>query len=120
MPLAITVFSVILRQTIAVHFADFRYLLLIPDRYGKIPELGVKVEIEGEQLDAKLMPDGTVQLKPIVRQIKKDGVSEVVFGHATEVEEISSSDATVWNDRVASGHWFLRFLAAVMKAELHE
>ncbi len=38
----------------------------------------------GEQLDAKLLPDGMVQLKPIVRQIRRDGVTEVVFRHATE------------------------------------
>jgi hypothetical protein len=77
-------FSRDFEQVIATHFADFRYLLLIPDRYGKIPERRVKVEIGGEQLDAKLLSDGMVQLKPIVKQIRKDGITEIVFQHATE------------------------------------
>lgn len=37
-----------------------------------------------------------------------------------QIEEISNSQATVWNDRVASGRWFLRFLATATRAELHE
>ena len=37
-----------------------------------------------------------------------------------QIEEISSSNATVWNDRETSGRWFLRFFAAAMKAEVHE
>lgn len=71
-------------QVIAQHFADFRYLLLIPNRRGKVPERYVKVDVGSEQLEAKLLPDGTAQLKPIVKKIEKDGVTEIVHQHATQ------------------------------------
>jgi len=77
-------FSNQFEQTIAKHFVHFRYLLLIPNRRGKVPECYIKVEADGEQLEAKLLPDGTAQLKPIVKKIEKDGVTEIVHQHATE------------------------------------
>lgn len=71
-------------QTLANRFADFRRLLFIPDRYGKVPELFVKVEADGETLDAKLMPDGNIQLKPVVTAVKKGGAIEVIHQHPTD------------------------------------
>ena len=71
-------------QSVAEQFTDFRRLLLIPDRRGNLPEVAVTVELNGEVLDAKLMPNGHVQLKPVVTQVKADGVTEVVFQHVTE------------------------------------
>lgn len=77
-------FSKAFEQAVAAHFADFRFILLIPDRYGNVPERRVKVEIDGELLDAKVLPDRTIQLKPVVTCVKKAGVIEVVYRHATE------------------------------------
>ena len=57
-------FSKSFEQAIATRLKDFRYIFQIPDRYGKVPELFAKAEVEGKQLDVKLLQDGKVQLKP--------------------------------------------------------
>jgi hypothetical protein len=80
-------FSKAFEQAVAGHFAGFRRLLLIPDRYGKVPELFVSVEADGQMLDAKLMPDGGVQLKPVVTYVKSNGVAEVMYQHPTKKQE---------------------------------
>src|SRR5437899_670536 len=59
-------FSQAFEQTTANRFSDFRRLLLIPDRYGQMPDLFVTIEADGETLDAKLMNDGRIQMKPVV------------------------------------------------------
>jgi hypothetical protein len=77
-------FSNQFEQKIAGRLADFRRLLLIPDRRGSVPEIFVHVETNGETLDAKLMPDGQIQLKPLVTRVKKDGATEITFQHMTK------------------------------------
>jgi hypothetical protein len=77
-------FSKAFEQAIAKEFVDFRRLLLIPDRYGKVPELRVKVEVDGKTLDGKLLVDKTIQLKPVVTVIKQNGIVDITHEHVTE------------------------------------
>lgn len=80
-------FSRAFEQTIANRFSDFRRLLLIPDRYGQVPELFVTIEADGETLDAKLLNDGRIQMKPVVTVVRQNGVTEVTYRHATQRQQ---------------------------------
>jgi hypothetical protein len=77
-------FSRAFEQDIARRLADFRRIVGTPDRYGRLPELFVKVEIDGKQLDGKLLRDGAIQLKPIITVNKQNGVTEMTYEHTTE------------------------------------
>jgi hypothetical protein len=80
-------FSRAFEQAIATRLADFRRILRIPDRYGKVPELLVKVEVDGKQLDAKLLRNGAIQLKPVITVNKGNGVTEITYEHVTEWQQ---------------------------------
>jgi HNH endonuclease len=80
-------FSKAFEQSIADHFVDFRRLLLIPDRRGKVPEIFVEVEAEGKKLEAKLLPSGQILLKPIVTVVKINGGTEIKYEHATDKQK---------------------------------
>jgi hypothetical protein len=77
-------FSKSFEQAIATRLKDFRYIFRIPDRYGKVPELFAKAEVEGKQLDVKLLRDGKVQLKPEYTITVRDGAKEIINYHVTE------------------------------------
>ena len=77
-------FSNAFEQTIATRLKDFRYIFRIPDRYGKIPELFAKAEVDGKEADVKLSRDGTVRLKPEYKITVRDGMKEIVHYHVTE------------------------------------
>src|SRR6266566_9791426 len=77
-------FSKSFEQAIASRLKDFRYIFQIPDRYGKVPELFAKAEVDGKQLDAKLLRDGKVQLKPEYTITVRDGMKEIIHHHVTQ------------------------------------
>jgi HNH endonuclease len=72
-------------QYVVTRFAHFRRIFLIPDRYGRVPEVVVTAQVDGQELEAKLLRDGNVQLKPIVSVVPgEDGAREFVHQHVTE------------------------------------
>src|ERR1700674_4082636 len=71
-------------EQMARRLAHFRRIVRISNREGELPAIDVKVEVNGKELDAKLMPDGTTQLKPVFTTVVKDGVKEVIGKHLTE------------------------------------
>ncbi len=75
-------------QPVARELAPFRHLLLIPDRYGEVPEVVAKAEVQGKEQDAKVLREGKVQLKPIVTVInREDGSKEILYQHVTEQQK---------------------------------
>ena len=76
-------------QPFAMELAPLRNLLVIPDRYGKMPTVAAKAEMNGKELDAKLLGDGRVQLTPVVKVIRgTDGaVKELLFEHITDKQK---------------------------------
>jgi hypothetical protein len=82
-------FSKEFEQPLAMELAPLRNLLVIPDRYGKMPNVAAKAEMNGKELDAKLLGDGTVQLTPVVTVMRgKDGeVKEILYQHVTEKQK---------------------------------
>jgi len=79
-------FSKEFEQPFAMELAPLRNILVIPDRYRKVPSVAVKAEVNGKEIDAKVLGDGTVQLTPVVRVIRGEdgGVKEIVFEHLTD------------------------------------
>jgi HNH endonuclease len=79
-------FSKEFEQPFAVELAPLRNILVIPDRYSKIPSVAVKAEVNEKELDAKVLGDGTVRLTPVVTVIRGEdgGVKEIVFEHVTD------------------------------------
>jgi hypothetical protein len=67
-----------LEEQMARRFTHFRRVVRTSDRKGGLPVIDVKVEVNGKELDAELMPDGRTQLKPVFTKIVKDGVKEIV------------------------------------------
>src|SRR6202521_665518 len=77
-------FSREFEQTIAGRLVDFRRILVIPDRRGNLPELAVKVKVDGKQLDGKLLRSGDIQLAPVFTKNIQDGITEIIGEHVTE------------------------------------
>jgi len=79
-------FSKEFEQPFAVELAPLRNILVIPDRRGSIPAVPVKAEVNGKELDAKVLGDGTVQLTPVVTVIRGEngGVKEILYEHLTD------------------------------------
>jgi hypothetical protein len=79
-------FSKEFEQPFAMELAPLRNILVIPDRYGKVPSVAVKAEISGRELDAKVLGGGAIQLSPVVTVIRgADGaVNEIIFEHVTD------------------------------------
>jgi hypothetical protein len=71
-------------QAIAKRLEHFRRLLSIKDRRGDLPKIETKIKLDGKEVDAWLMQDSTVMLKPVVTKESKDGVEETVFKHLSE------------------------------------
>jgi hypothetical protein len=47
-----------------------------------------KIGVDGKELDGKLLPDGSIRLKPSPpRKVVKDGVEETVFEHVNEKQK---------------------------------
>ncbi|MCU1286389.1 MAG: hypothetical protein JWO13_2739 [Acidobacteriales bacterium] len=63
-----------------------RHIFGIPNRDGQIPSAKVTVEIEGMNVDAKLRPDGTVELHDFVQQVKTSDGGKVRHGFFTTNE----------------------------------
>lgn len=74
-------------EQMARRFAHFRRVIRTSDREGELPTIDVKVEVDGKELDAKLLPDGRTQLKPVFTTEVKDGVKEVIGKHLTEKQK---------------------------------
>ena len=74
-------------ERISRRLTHFRRVLRTTDRYGDLPVIDTKVELNGEELDATLMPDGSVQLKPVYKSAVKGGIRELTVEHATETEK---------------------------------
>jgi hypothetical protein len=71
-------FSRDFEEEIVKRFEHIRYVLRIPDRRGNIPDIDVKVEFEGKEIDGRLMGTGSLRLKPIFTIENRDGVQERV------------------------------------------
>ena len=73
-------------QPFAAEFTPLRNILVIPDRRGNVPNVAVKAEVDGRELDAKVLGDGTVQLPPVVKVVRgEDGaVREILYEHLTD------------------------------------
>lgn len=88
-------------EQMARRLAHFRRVLRTSDRQGELPVIDVKVEVDGKEKDARLMPDGSTQLKPVVTTIAKDGVKEIVGEHLTERQKEE------WREKAKKGGWEL-------------
>jgi hypothetical protein len=79
-------FSKEFEQPFAVESAPLRNILIIPDRRGNVPSVAVKAQVNGAELNAKALGDGTVQLAPVPKVIRgEDGaVKEVLYEHLTD------------------------------------
>jgi hypothetical protein len=72
-------------QPLIREMAPLRFILQIPDRYGKLPYAEATAKTETKEYDARVMPDGSVQLKRIVTKIvKPDGKTEYLHQFLTE------------------------------------
>jgi len=51
--------------------------------FGNVPSVAVKAEVNGKELDAKVLGDGTVQPTPVVNVIRQDdgAVKEIRYEH---------------------------------------
>jgi hypothetical protein len=65
-------------EKIAKRLIHFRRVLRLPDRYGELPMIDVKVNVNGEEVAGWLLQDGSTVIKPRVRTIHKDGVKEII------------------------------------------
>ena len=74
-------------EQMARRLAHFRRIVRTTNREGELPTIDVKVEVNGKELDAKLMPEGNTQLKPVFTTFVKDGVKEVIGEHLTEKQK---------------------------------
>ena len=75
-------------EKMARRLAHFRRILGTTDREGNLPVVDTKLEVDRKQLDGKLLPDGSVRLKPLPsRKMMKDGVEETVFEHVNEKQK---------------------------------
>jgi HNH endonuclease len=81
--------------------AHFRRIVRTSDRREELPTIDVRVEVNGKELGAKLMSDGTTQLKPVFTKTVKDGVTEIVGEHLTENQKKE------WYEKVKKGGWEL-------------
>ena len=88
-------------EQLSRRFTHFRRIVRTSDRREELPAIDVKVGVNGKELDAKLMPDGTTQLKPVFTKIVKDGVTEIVGEHLTENQKKE------WYEKVKKGGWEL-------------
>lgn len=79
-------FSKEFEQPFAMELAPLRNILLIPDRRGRVPAVTAKAEVNGKELAARVLGDGTVQLTPVVNVIRgQDGaVKEIRYEHLTD------------------------------------
>jgi hypothetical protein len=79
-------FSKEFEQPVAMELAPLRNILVIPDRRGNIPTVPVKADVDGKELDAKVLGDGTVQLTPVVTVIRSENgaVTEILYEHLTD------------------------------------
>jgi hypothetical protein len=74
-------------QPLSKELTPLRFLLRIPDRRGDVPEVKVKATIGGVEKDAKVLPDGKVQLKPVVTvKTLENGTTEILYQHMTDAQ----------------------------------
>jgi hypothetical protein len=72
-------------QPFAEELAPFRFLLQIPDRYGKVPHAEATLKTAERVYEGRVRGDGTVQAKPIVTEEKgESGAREFVHRFITE------------------------------------
>ena len=72
-------------QPLIREMAPLRFILQIPNRYGKIPYAEATAKTETKEYDARVLGDGKIQLKPIVTKIvKPDGKKEYLHQFLTE------------------------------------
>jgi hypothetical protein len=60
-------------QPLAEELTPFRFLLQIPDRYGKVPHTEATLKTAEKVYEGRVRGDGTVQPKPIVTEEKGEG-----------------------------------------------
>jgi len=80
-------FSEAFEEDIVKRFEHVRHIFRIPDRRGNVPDIDTKVELQGEQLDARLMGNGTLKLKPIFTKEVRNGVEERVARYVSDRQE---------------------------------
>jgi hypothetical protein len=78
-------FSKEFEQPVAVELTPLRNRLAIPDRYGNVPDVPAKAEVNGKEVDAKLLGSGVLRLAPAVTPIRgEDGkVTEILYENMT-------------------------------------
>jgi hypothetical protein len=72
-------------QSLAEELTPFRFLLQIPDRYGKVPHTEATLTTQEKVYEGRVRGDGKVQPKPIVTEEKGEGgAREFVHRFVTE------------------------------------
>ena len=68
--------------------ADFRRVLRIPGRRGEFPTIDTKIEVNGKEMDGKLLSDGSIRLRPLPPTKRvRDGVEETVYEHVNDKQK---------------------------------
>ena len=74
-----------LEQALARELTPIRFIFQIPDRYEKIPQVDATARTEQRDYEARVMPDGTVQVKRVVEVVRRDdGTREFVHRFLTD------------------------------------
>lgn len=81
--------------------AHFRRIVRTSDRREELPTIDVRVEANGKELTAKLMSDGTTQLKPVFTRIVKgdaeDAVQEALLAACKHINQFNrQSQISTW------------------------
>jgi hypothetical protein len=75
-------------QNLSERMAHFRAIFQIPNRRGDVPAVETTLTIEGQEVEGRLFPDGTVQAKPFITVLRneKGKAVEVIHHHVTPLQ----------------------------------